>query len=59
MPLEQAGGDTARRLAQVDRLMTRRHQQDADLIDSLRLILESPNRQAERLRELLKEICKC
>jgi len=32
---------------------------DADLIDTLLRILKSPNPQAERLRELLKEICKC
>jgi len=49
----------AERLVRVDRLVTRRQQQDADLIDGLRRILESPNPQAERLRELLKEICKC
>jgi hypothetical protein len=32
---------------------------DANLIDALLRILKSPNPQAERLRELLKEICKC
>jgi hypothetical protein len=51
--------EAAARLAKVGRLIARRHQQDADLIDGLRRILESPNPQAERLRELLKEICKC
>ena len=51
--------EAAKRLARVNRLLTRRTRADADLIDSLRWILESPNPQAERLRELLKEICKC
>jgi hypothetical protein len=54
--LEQVSVDTARRLAKVDRLVTRRNSADVDLIDSLRRILESPNPQAQRLRELLKEI---
>jgi hypothetical protein len=33
-----------------------RRQQDADLVDSLLRILKSPNPQAERLPQLLKEI---
>jgi hypothetical protein len=54
--LEQVSADTARRLAGLSRRITRRHQQDADLIDGLRRILESPNPQAVRLRQLIKEI---
>jgi len=38
------------------RLIKRRHQQDADLVDSLLRILESPNPQAERVRQLIKEV---
>jgi hypothetical protein len=56
---DSARVEIATRLAKVGRLVTRRQQQDADLLDGLRRILESPNPQAERLRELLKEICKC
>ena len=56
---DSARVEIATRLAKVGRLVTRRQQQDADLLDGLRRILESSNPQAERLRELLKEICKC
>jgi hypothetical protein len=48
--------EAATRIARLDRLIARRNQQDTDLIDSLRQILESPNPQAHRLRELLKEV---
>jgi hypothetical protein len=48
--------EAATRIAKVNRLVTRRHQQDADLVDSLLRILESPNPQAERVRQLIKEI---
>jgi hypothetical protein len=48
--------EAATRIAKVNRLAASRHQQDVDLIDSLRRILESPNPQAERLRQLIKEI---
>jgi hypothetical protein len=54
--LERIDQDTALRLANLNRRVTRRQQQDTDLIHSLRRILESPNPQAQRLRELLKEI---
>jgi hypothetical protein len=56
MLLEQMGVDTARLLARAGRLVARRNQQDADLIDGLRRILESPNPQAEKLRQLIKVI---
>ena len=52
-------GDRAnvvQRLTNLDRLIARRHKADADLIDSLKRILKSPNPQAERLRQLIKEI---
>jgi len=48
--------EAATRLAKLDRLIKRRHQQDADLVDSLLRILESPNPQAERVRQLIKEV---
>jgi hypothetical protein len=56
MQLEQIGADTARRLAMVGRLMARRAKADADLVDSLRRILESPTPQAKRLQQLIKGI---
>jgi hypothetical protein len=54
--LECIDRDTARRLANLSRRVARRHQQDAELIDGLRRILESPNPQAARLRQLIKGI---
>jgi hypothetical protein len=48
--------EAATRIARVNRLLTRRNQQDSDLLDSLMRILKSPNPQAQRLRELIKGI---
>jgi hypothetical protein len=48
--------DVARRLANLDRHIARANKADADLVDSLLRILKSPHPQAQRLRELLKEI---
>ena len=47
----------AERIARIERALDRRSKADADLIDGLRRILQSPNPQAQRLRQLLKEIC--
>jgi hypothetical protein len=46
----------AERIARIERALDRRSKADADLIDGLRRILQSPNPQAQRLRQLLKEI---
>jgi len=48
--------DVVRRLARVDRLMARRHQQDADLADALLRVLKSAL--GKELRDRIKEICK-
>jgi hypothetical protein len=48
--------EVGRRLASIDRHVRRAHKADADLIDGLRRILTSQNPQAQRLRELLKEV---
>jgi hypothetical protein len=56
MSLEQVSVDTARRLARVDRLITRRHQQDSDLADALLRILKSPL--GKELRGKIREVCK-
>jgi len=48
--------NVVRRLASLDRRITRRHKQDADLVDALLRILKSPNPQAQRLRELVADI---
>jgi hypothetical protein len=52
--LEQIGVDTARRLAKVDRLITRRNRADADLADSLLRILKSAL--GKELRDKIQEI---
>jgi hypothetical protein len=46
------------RLARLNRALANQNKADNDLIDALRRILQSPNRQAERLRQLLKEVTK-
>jgi hypothetical protein len=48
--------DIAGRLARLNRALASQNKADTDLIDTLRRILQSPNPQAERLRELLKGI---
>jgi hypothetical protein len=45
----------ATRIARVNRLMSRRHQQDSDLADALLRILKSPL--GKGLRDRIKEIC--
>jgi len=56
--LEEVNVETARRLARVGGLVSRRNKTDTDLIDALHRILESRNPQSERLRKLLKGICR-
>jgi len=56
MQLEQISADTARRLARVGRMLTRRTKADADLADSLLRIFESQNPRAKRLQRLIKGI---
>jgi hypothetical protein len=46
----------AERMVRIERLTTKRHQQDADLIDSLLRILSSANPQARKIRQLIKDI---
>jgi hypothetical protein len=53
---DAAKAEAATRIARVNRLIAGRHRQELDLIDSLRRILESPNPQAQRLRQLIKEV---
>ena len=53
---DPARAEVARRLARVERAIARRHEHDADLIDGLLRILKSPHPQAERLRQLIREI---
>jgi len=48
--------NVVRRLARVDRLITRQNKTDADLVDALLRIFRSQRPQSERLRELIKEI---
>ena len=48
--------EAARRLAALNRTMASQVKADNDLIDNLRRILQSPNPQAQKLRELIKEV---
>jgi hypothetical protein len=48
--------DVVRRLTKVERAIARMHERDTDLIDGLLRILKSPHPQAERLRQLIKEV---
>jgi hypothetical protein len=48
----------AEKMAELDRKLEQRRTFDAAIVDSLTRILESPNPQAKRLRQLIKEIAK-
>ena len=48
--------EAARRLAILNRTLASQVKADHDLIDGLRRILQSPNPQAQKLRELIKEV---
>jgi hypothetical protein len=50
--------EAARRLARLNRTLALQNKAEAELIDTLRRVLQSPNPQAEQLRQLLKEVTK-
>jgi hypothetical protein len=43
-------------MVRIERHFKRQREQDCEFLDSLRRILESPNPQAQRLRQLIKEV---
>jgi hypothetical protein len=53
---DEVRAEAARKLARLNRALASQNKADTDLIDSLRRVLESRNPQAQRLRELIKEI---